>query len=59
MVQDRGGGTPDALEKALQGPIAKASSRPELARMFTLFRANTPQIFADINRIRPRARAWT
>ena len=56
MVQDRGGGTPDALEKALQGPIAKASSRPELARMFTLFRASTPQIFADINRIQAKSK---
>ena len=56
MVQDRGGGTPDALEKALQGPIEKASSRPELAQLFTLFRASTPQIFADINRIQAKSK---
>jgi multidrug efflux pump len=56
MVQDRGGGTPAALEKALQDPIAQASSRLELDRVFTLFRANTPQIYADINRIQAKSK---
>ena len=45
-------------EKAA-GTDREGVSRPELARVFTLFRANTPQILADINRIRRRARAWT
>ncbi len=56
MVQDRGGGTPESLEKALQGPIQQAGSRPELDEVFTLFRASTPQIYADINRIQAKSR---
>jgi multidrug efflux pump len=56
MVQDRGGGTPENLEKALQGPIQEGASRPELDRIFTLFRANTPRIYADINRIQAKSR---
>ena len=43
MVQDRGGGTPGNLEKALQGPVKDAASHPALERVFTLFRANTPR----------------
>jgi multidrug efflux pump len=56
MIQDRGGGTPENLERALQGPINKGASRPELDSVFTLFRANTPQIYADINRIQAKSR---
>jgi multidrug efflux pump len=56
MIQDRGGGTPENLERALQSPINEGSSRPELDRVFTLFRANTPQIYADINRIQAKSR---
>ena len=56
MVQDRGGGTPENLERALQGPIKEGESRPELDRIFTLFRANTPQVYADINRIQAKSR---
>ena len=56
MVQDRGSGTPENLEKALQGPIKEAASHRELDRVFTLFRASTPQIFADINRIQAKSR---
>jgi multidrug efflux pump len=56
MVQDRGGGTPENLERALQGPIKEGDSRPELDRIFTLFRANTPQVYADINRIQAKSR---
>ncbi|HET9523936.1 MAG TPA: multidrug efflux RND transporter permease subunit [Terrimicrobiaceae bacterium] len=56
MVQDREGGTPANLERALQGPIKEGESRPELDRIFTLFRANTPQVYADINRIQAKSR---
>lgn len=50
MVQDRRGGSPVDLEKAIQSTIAAGSDRPEFARLFSLYRANTPQLFADINR---------
>lgn len=50
MVQDRGGGTPQQLEGVVQSIIAQGSERPEFERLFTLFRANTPQLYADINR---------
>ncbi|HRJ72068.1 MAG TPA: multidrug efflux RND transporter permease subunit [Terrimicrobiaceae bacterium] len=50
MVQDRTGGTATELEQALQKAIREGAGRPEFARLFTLFRANTPQLYADINR---------
>ncbi len=50
MVQDRTGGTPLELEQALQKAIREGAGRPEFARLFTLYRANTPQLYADINR---------
>ncbi len=56
MVQDRESRTPEDLEHALQGSIKEAPSRRELDRVFTLFRASTPQIFADINRIQAKSR---
>ena len=50
MVQDRTGGSAAALEGALQNAIAKGADRPEFSRLFTLFRASTPQLFVDIDR---------
>lgn len=50
MIQDRRGGSPMELEKAIQKAISEGSGRPEFARLFSLYRANTPQLFADINR---------
>jgi len=49
MVQDRGGNTPAYLAEQTQRFIQAALQRPEIGGAFTTYRANSPQIFADIN----------
>lgn len=50
MIQDRMGGSPTELEKQLNNVIAETKNYPALGRVFTLFHANTPQLYVDINR---------
>ncbi len=50
MLQDRSGGTPTFLAEQTQKFIEAASARPEIASIFTTFRANVPQRYIDINR---------
>ena len=56
MVQDRAGGTSEQLESAIQTAIATGSERPEFARLVSLFRARTPQLYADINRSQAKSK---
>jgi HAE1 family hydrophobic/amphiphilic exporter-1 len=42
-LQDLGGGTPQYLAQQAQKFIAEASKRPEIGRIYTLYRANVPQ----------------
>jgi hydrophobe/amphiphile efflux-1 (HAE1) family protein len=49
MLQDRGGNTPTYLAEQTQAFIEAASERPEIGRVMTTFRANVPQIFADVD----------
>ena len=48
-----------SLKRALQGPIEKGASRPELDSVFTLFRANTRRFMPISIASRPRAEVWT
>jgi HAE1 family hydrophobic/amphiphilic exporter-1 len=50
FVQDRTGVTPAALADKTQEFIAAARARPEIGNAVTLYSANVPQIFADIDR---------
>jgi multidrug efflux pump len=50
MVEDRGSLGYDALYKATQDLLTRARGTPELAGVFSGFRINVPQIFADIDR---------
>ncbi len=43
MLQDRGGNSPQYLAQNAQKFIAAASERPEIGRVYTLFRSNVPQ----------------
>jgi HAE1 family hydrophobic/amphiphilic exporter-1 len=43
MLQDRAGNSPQYLAQQAQRFIAAASKRPEIGRIYTLFRANVPQ----------------
>jgi len=49
MLQDRGGNTPSYLGEQTAQFIERASERPEIGGMITTFRADVPQIFADID----------
>jgi len=43
MLQDRAGNSPQYLAQQAQRFIAEASKRPEIGKVYTLFRANVPQ----------------
>ena len=43
MLQDRAGNTPQYLAQQAQKFIAAASKRPEIGKIYTLYRANVPQ----------------
>jgi len=51
-VQDRSGRGLQALETAAYTAMASAAQRPEFAQAFTLYNTRTPQIFADIDRVK-------
>lgn len=52
LVQDRGGYGPKALQEATDNLIAAANQEPSLRGVFTTFRASTPQLYADIDRVK-------
>ncbi len=52
LVQDRGGYGPKELQNATDELIAKANADPSLRGVFTTFRASTPQLFADVDRVK-------
>ncbi len=49
MLQDRGGSSPAYLADQADGFIQAARKRPEIGAINSMFRANVPQIFADVN----------
>lgn len=52
LVQDRGGRGARALQEATDKLIAATRTDPELAGVFTTYRASTPQLFADVDRVK-------
>jgi HAE1 family hydrophobic/amphiphilic exporter-1 len=50
MLQDRSGKSPQYLASQTQKFVAAASKRPEIGRVFTLFRANVPQKIINVDR---------
>ncbi len=50
QLLDRAGLGPQALQEATDVIVQKANAQPGLARVFTTFRANTPQLYMDIDR---------
>jgi hydrophobe/amphiphile efflux-1 (HAE1) family protein len=52
LVQDRGGYGSKALQEATDALIAAAQKEPSLAGVFTTYRASTPQLFADVDRVK-------
>ena len=49
MLQDRGGNSPTYLAEQTRAFIEAASERPEIGRVNSTYRANVPQIFADVD----------
>jgi multidrug efflux pump len=52
MVEDRGGLGVDALQRQTDDLVAKMRAQPGVTGAFTQFRSRTPQLFADIDRIK-------
>jgi multidrug efflux pump subunit AcrB len=52
LIQDRAGHGARALEDATQELIAALRKEPALAGVFTIYGASTPQLFADVDRVK-------
>lgn len=52
LVQDRGGHGAKALQEATDELIAATRAEPSLAGVFTTYRAGTPQLYADVDRVK-------
>ena len=50
VLQDTGGGSPQALSQVLRGLLVAANQDPRLRRVFSTFSAATPSIYLDIDR---------
>jgi HAE1 family hydrophobic/amphiphilic exporter-1 len=50
QLQDRSGNGPEYVAAQTQKFMAAARKRPEIARISTLYRAEVPQVYADIDR---------
>ena len=53
-IEDRGDAGLDALYAATQALIAKANATPGLAGIFSSFTTNTPQLDADVDRVKAK-----
>src|SRR4029078_7142664 len=53
-VQDRQGRAPQALAAVNDELVAAARKAPGLTQVFSPFTANTPQLFVDIDRVKPQ-----
>ncbi|QID17907.1 efflux RND transporter permease subunit [Nitrogeniibacter mangrovi] len=54
QLEDRGAQGFKALDAATRAFMAKAAQAPELGHLFTSYRVNVPQLYADIDRTRAR-----
>jgi hydrophobe/amphiphile efflux-1 (HAE1) family protein len=52
VVQDRASYGPQALQEATDELVAATRSDPALSGVFTTYRASTPQLFADVDRVK-------
>jgi multidrug efflux pump len=54
-IQNRGDGGPVQMQQALQGLLGRLNSDPMLGGAQSLWRANVPQLFVDVDRDKARA----
>ena len=50
MLQQTGGGTPQDLASAVGSMVYSANQSADIARAYSTFRANVPQVFVDLDR---------
>jgi multidrug efflux pump subunit AcrB len=55
QVQDRADLGLQALQATTENLIAAGSQQPELAGLFTSFRANVPQFYLDLDRTKAKS----
>ncbi|MDK3075260.1 multidrug efflux RND transporter permease subunit [Sedimentitalea sp. JM2-8] len=55
QLQQTGAGTPQDLNAVLRSVMFEANQRPEIARSYSTYRANVPQIFVDLDREKAKA----
>lgn len=55
MVQDTGGSGFENLEAATQNVVEAATQQPSLVGLYSSFRANTPQLYVDIDRVKAKS----
>jgi len=55
QIEDRSGnGTPQELQDAVDKIINEGRKRPEFAMLFSTFRANFPQLYGDVDRVKAK-----
>jgi multidrug efflux pump len=54
QIQDRSGAGIDALNGVAFQVMMEASQNPKLQRVFTTLRANAPQLYADVDRVKAK-----
>jgi multidrug efflux pump len=52
MVEDRGDNGPAMLQGQVENLVEKGNQQTGLVGLFTQFRANTPQLFVDVDRVK-------
>jgi multidrug efflux pump len=52
LVEDRMGQGPRALQEATDAYVAATYTNPDVARVFTTYRASTPQLHAEVDRVK-------
>ncbi len=55
VLQDTLGRSPQALASTMRALVLKANESPEIGTAFSTFRADIPQIFVDVNRLKAKA----
>lgn len=55
MIEDRGDHGPAALQEKTDAFMARGRAEPGIAYVFSAYRANTPQLFVDVDRAKVRA----
>lgn len=55
QIQQTGAGTPQDLDAVVRSMIFATNQHEEIARSYTTFRANVPQLFVDLDRERAKA----